>query len=181
MNGAPRTISSFFRITTAAQPRRLTDGKSRNMGPKWSPSGDLLAWSSNARNSRDMDLYIAAPSDPHFVRMFKEVSGQWTVADWSPDETRIAGVEYISINESYIHIVEIATGKTQTIAPRGAIPRPNQSPRVIHNGQRMAARFITSPTRVANSVPLVREDLASGEIRVADGHDFVGRRGVRSQ
>ena len=63
------------------------------MAPRWSPSGDLLAWSSNARNGRDMDLYVAAPSDPHFVRRFKEVSGQWTVADWSPDETRVAAVE----------------------------------------------------------------------------------------
>ena len=44
--------------------------------------------------------------------------GQWTVADWSPDETRVVAVEYISINESYIHIIEVATGKTETVTPR---------------------------------------------------------------
>ena len=32
-------------------------------------------------------------------------------------------VEYISINESYIHIIEIATGKTETITPRRRDPK----------------------------------------------------------
>ena len=62
--------------------------------------------------------FTLPPGDPHFVRRFKEVSGQWSVADWSPDETRVAAVEYISINESYIHIIEVATGKTQSVTPR---------------------------------------------------------------
>ena len=84
--GAPRTISCSSRIAYGGEPRRITDGKSRNTSPKWSPSGELLAWSSNARNGRDMDLYVASPLDPHFTRRFKEVSGNWTVADWSPDE-----------------------------------------------------------------------------------------------
>ena len=65
-----------------------------------------------------MDLYVAAPVDPHFVRRFKEVSGEWTVSDWSPDETKVVVVESISINESYIHIIEVASGRTETITPR---------------------------------------------------------------
>jgi dipeptidyl aminopeptidase/acylaminoacyl peptidase len=82
-----------------------------------------LAWSSNARNGRDMDLYVASPLDPHFIRRFKEVGGQWTVADWSADETKVAAVEYISINESYVHIIEVATGKTEIATPRRAGPQ----------------------------------------------------------
>ena len=116
--GGAENNQFFLQERAGGKPRRITDGKSRNMGPRWSHSGDLLAWSSNARNGRDMDLYVAAPSDPHFVRRFKDVSGQWAVADWSPDETRVAAVEYISINESYIHIIEVATGKTETVTPR---------------------------------------------------------------
>lgn len=116
--GGAENNQFFLQERSGGKPRRITDGKSRNLGPRWSPSGDLLAWSSNARNGRDMDLYVAAPADPHFVRRFKEVSGQWTVADWSPDETKVVAVEYISINESYIHIVDVATGDTETITPR---------------------------------------------------------------
>ena len=150
--GGAENHQLFLQDQAGGEPRRITDGKSRNMAPRWSPSGALVAWSSNARNGRDMDLYVAAPGDPHFVRLFKEVSGQWAVADWSPDETKVAAVEYISINESYIHIIDIATGKTETITPRRTDPtaEPDRH-RAIRNGQGTADRFITSPTRGASS------------------------------
>ena len=70
-----------------------------------------------------MDLYLAAPADPHFQRMLKEVSGQWTVADWSPDESRVVVEEFLSINESYLHLIDIATGATTTITPRRTDPK----------------------------------------------------------
>jgi dipeptidyl aminopeptidase/acylaminoacyl peptidase len=124
--GGAENYQLFLQGRTGGEARRITDGKSRNMAPRWSPSGELLAWSGNARNGRDMDLYVASPLDTHFTRRFKEVSGQWTVADWSPDETHVAAVEYISVNESYIHIIELATGKTETITPRRA--GPNDEP-----------------------------------------------------
>ena len=87
----------FLQDRAGGEPRRITDGKSRNISPEWSPSGELLAWSSNARNGRDMDLYLAAAADSHFRRRLKEVSGQWTVADWSPDETRVVDGGYSSM------------------------------------------------------------------------------------
>jgi dipeptidyl aminopeptidase/acylaminoacyl peptidase len=125
--GGAENYQLFLQDRKGGEARRITDGKSRNMAPKWSPSGSLLAWSSNARNGRDMDLYVAAPTDSHFVRRLKEVSGQWTVSDWSPDETRVAVVEYISINESYIHILEVATGKTEILTPRPSDPRQERA------------------------------------------------------
>jgi Tol biopolymer transport system component len=93
------------------------------LAPKWSPSGDLLPWSGNARSGRDMDLYVAASGDQHFLRRLKQVWGQWSIADWSPDESKVAAVEYVSLNESYIHIIEIATGNTETITLRRAEAR----------------------------------------------------------
>lgn len=113
--GGAENYQFFLQDRKGGEARRITDGESRNMAPKWSPSGSLLAWSSNARNGRDMDLYVAAPTDLHFVRRFKEVAGNWAVSDWSPDETKVVAVESISINESYLHIIEVATGKTETL------------------------------------------------------------------
>lgn len=120
--GGAENYQLFLQDRKGGEARRITDGKSRNMAPKWSPTGSLLAWSSNARNGRDMDIYVAAPNDPNFVRRLKEVSGQWTVSDWSPDETRIVAVEYISINEAYIYTIDVATGKSETITPRPSEP-----------------------------------------------------------
>ncbi len=168
--GGAENNQFFLQEQAGGEPRRITDGKSRNMGPQWSPSGDLLAWSSNARNGRDMDLYVAAPGDPHFVRRFKEVSGQWTVADWSPDETRVAAVEYVSINESYIHIIEIATGKTETITlrPRDPKAEPVSSPCAAMVEGRPVALL---PDRQGKRIPPVgssRSGLRSHRDSVAD-------------
>jgi dipeptidyl aminopeptidase/acylaminoacyl peptidase len=121
--GGAENYQLFLQDRTGGEPTRLTDGKSRNTSPSWSPSGELLAWSSNARNGRDMDLYLAAPADPQFRRLLKEVSGDWGVTDWSPDGRSVVAEEYISITESYLHVIEVATGAVRTITPRRSDPK----------------------------------------------------------
>jgi dipeptidyl aminopeptidase/acylaminoacyl peptidase len=116
--GGAENYQLFLQDRAGGEPRRVTDGKSRNIAPSWSPTGELLAWSSNARNGRDMDLYLAAPADPQFQRRLKTVSGMWIVSDWSPDETKVIAEEYISINESYVHIIDIKGGQSTLITPR---------------------------------------------------------------
>jgi len=146
------------------EPVRITDGKSRNIGPKWSRSGDLLAWSSNARNGVDMDLYVASGSDPHLVRILKEVKGDWSVADWSPDGSKVAAVEYISVNESYISIVEIATGRTQLLTPRPKDPKGETAfasdPKWSADGR--SVFYLTD--QGSEFRRLVRHELSSGKV-----------------
>jgi dipeptidyl aminopeptidase/acylaminoacyl peptidase len=106
------------RATGRAQ--RFTDGKSRNMSPLWSRDGKLLAWSSNARNGRDFDIYVADPAKPGSERRVADLQGQWTPLDWSPDGRRLLLSEDISANESYLHWVDVATGAVKAITPRPA-------------------------------------------------------------
>jgi dipeptidyl aminopeptidase/acylaminoacyl peptidase len=100
---------------------RLTDGKSRNVLADWSNSGNLLAYSSNARNGKDMDIYILDRSSGAPARRLKEVSGDWEVADWSPDDRNVAAVERISINESHVFLIDVGTGQTEPVTPPGAV------------------------------------------------------------
>ena len=44
---------------------------------RWSNSGSRLAWSSNARNGRDMDLFVVDPASPRSARRLKDVDGDW--------------------------------------------------------------------------------------------------------
>jgi dipeptidyl aminopeptidase/acylaminoacyl peptidase len=168
--GGAENYQLFLQDLGPGEPRRVTDGKSRNIAPKWSPTGELLAWSSNARNGRDMDIYVAAPTDPHFVRLLKEVSGEWTVADWSPDETKVAAVEEISINESYIHIIEIATGKTETLTPRRndakAEPISSTDPKWSKDGS--SIYYLTD--KGSEFRQLVHRHLVSNTITTISGH-----------
>jgi dipeptidyl aminopeptidase/acylaminoacyl peptidase len=115
--GGAENYQVFLQDVKGGDATRLTDGRSRNASPKWSNAGKLLAWSSNARTGRDLDLYVADPASPGAARRFKEVAGTWSVADWSPDDRKVAAVESISINESYVHLVDVATGATETVTP----------------------------------------------------------------
>ncbi len=98
----------------------LTDGKSRNTGGAWSHAGDRLIYSSTRRNGRDADQYIINPADPKTDRMLLQLdSGGWGVGDWSPDDKKVLLLEFVSANESYLWIVDVATGEKTLFTPKG--------------------------------------------------------------
>jgi dipeptidyl aminopeptidase/acylaminoacyl peptidase len=98
----------------------LTDGKSRNTGGTWSNGGDQLVYTSTRRNGKDADQYIINPSDPATNRLLLQVdSGGWGTSDWSPDDKKLLVNEFISANESYIWIVDAATGEKMLLTPKG--------------------------------------------------------------
>jgi dipeptidyl aminopeptidase/acylaminoacyl peptidase len=98
----------------------LTDGKSRNTGWNWSNSGDHAVYGSTRRNGRDNDLYIINPSDPKTDRLLLQLEGGgWGVSDWSADDTKLLLSEFISANESYIWLVDVAGGTKTLLTPKG--------------------------------------------------------------
>lgn len=100
---------------------RLTDGKSRNTGAHWSRSGQQLAYTSTRRNGKDNDIYAMDPAKPVSDRLLLQVnSGGWGVADWSADETKLLLEEYVSANESFIHLLDLKTGAKELLTPKGA-------------------------------------------------------------
>ena len=97
----------------------LTDGKSRNLPGSWSSSGDQLAYVSTRRTGQDTDLWVMNPADPktdHLLTRLK--GGGWEPVDWSPDDKTILLQEIVSINESYLWLVNTATGEETAITPR---------------------------------------------------------------
>ncbi len=98
----------------------LTDGKSRNTGRVWSTAGDRIAYGSTRRTGKDVDLYVQDPSDPKRDRLLvKFEGGGWGTLDWSPDDRKILIEEYISINESYLWLVDAARGEKTLLTPKG--------------------------------------------------------------
>jgi dipeptidyl aminopeptidase/acylaminoacyl peptidase len=98
----------------------LSDGKSRNTGPVWSNGGRWLAYGSTRRTGRDVDLYVVDPRDPKTDRRVVELSGGgWGVNDWSPDDTKLLVTEYVSVNETYLWLVDVATGTKYLVTPKG--------------------------------------------------------------
>jgi dipeptidyl aminopeptidase/acylaminoacyl peptidase len=99
----------------------LTDGKSRNTSARWSRDGKQLAYTTTRRNGKDNDVHIMDPFAPETDRaVFQVASGGWSVKSWSHDGKKLLLGEYLSINESRLHLLDIASGKAELLTPPGA-------------------------------------------------------------
>jgi dipeptidyl aminopeptidase/acylaminoacyl peptidase len=97
----------------------LTDGKARNLLGPWSSKGDEIAYMSTRRTGKDTDLWIVNPADPKTDHLLTKLEGGgWQPLDWSPDDKHILLLEGISINESYLWMVDTTTGEKTALTPR---------------------------------------------------------------
>src|SRR5215470_8023537 len=97
----------------------LTDGKARNLLGPWSTKGDELAYMSTRRTGKDTDLWAMNPADPGGDHLLTKLEGGgWEALDWSPDDKKILLKEELSINESYLWLVDTATGEKTALTPR---------------------------------------------------------------
>lgn len=119
--GGAENYQFFFYDQPTGQNVLLTDGKARNTGPSWSHNGGRVAFTSTLRNGRDFDLRLLSLATPGTSELLKELSGSWSLIAWSPDDTQLLLREFISANESYLHIFDLAA---KTLAPIN--PRPQQ-------------------------------------------------------
>ncbi len=139
----------------------LTDGRSRNFGPRWAHDGRLLAYASTRRNGRDADFHVIDPADPSSDRRVAELTGNgWRIADWSPDGSRILAVLYLSINESSLHLIDRETGRPARITPE-------HGERVAYPGGRFlpdGRRILIATDLDSEFLRLARIDLETGEL-----------------
>jgi dipeptidyl aminopeptidase/acylaminoacyl peptidase len=99
----------------------LTDGKSRNTEPRWSYQGDRIAYGSTKRNGNDVDLWVVGANDPGSARLVAQnEGGGWAVSDWSPDGKQLLVINGVSAAESYVWLVDVATGKKDLLTPKAA-------------------------------------------------------------
>ncbi len=110
----------------------LTDGKARNSLGVWSRGGTKLAYTSTRRNGTDADLYVIDPTDPKGDTKVAELGVGWGVVDWAPGDGTILVGEYVSINESYLWLVDVKTGAKTALTPK---PEGKYTPSAYSGGQ----------------------------------------------
>lgn len=110
-NGGDENYQLYRFDTTSGNLTLLTDGKSRNTGGAWSTGGDRIAYESNRRNKKDMDIYVMSPETKSDRLLAEMEGGGYSVADWSPDDRTLLLKEEISINESHLWLMDADTGK----------------------------------------------------------------------
>lgn len=110
----------YFRYDVATgESTLLTDGKSRNTSAQWSSHGDWIAYVSTRRNGEDTDLWVMNPADAKTDHLSTQLKGGgWEPQDWSVDDKTILLMEGISINETYLWLVNTASGEKTELTPR---------------------------------------------------------------
>ena len=137
----------------------LTDGKSRNTNPRWSHSGKWLAYSSTRRNGKDTDLYVMNPADPRKERLLLQCTGGgWSVTDWSDDDSRLVVLEYISINQSHLHVLDVADGTRRQITPKDGQAVSYGRAQFTRDGESV----LSTTDRESEHMRLTRINLATG-------------------
>jgi dipeptidyl aminopeptidase/acylaminoacyl peptidase len=146
---------------------RLTDGKSRNTGARWSRGGEWLAYSSTRRTGRDTDIWVMNPADPETDRLVGQMNGGgWFVQDWSPDDRKLLVLEYVSINESFLHLLDVNTGEKRLITPKTDEKISHGRARFARDGNSL---YVTSD-KDSEFMRLVRMNPANGNQTVLTGH-----------
>ncbi len=98
----------------------ITDGgRSQNSVGVWSDAGNQLAYTTTRRNGADRDVHVMNPAVPGSDRAVLQVSGGgWTVLDWAPDGASLLVLETISVEQSHLWLVDVATGQKTSLSPR---------------------------------------------------------------
>lgn len=113
-------FSQIYRYDLSSKKSHLlTDGKrSQNGGIHWNTKGDKIAYASTKRNGQDRDIYIMDPLNAsNETRLTENTGGGWSVVDWSSDDAQLLIQEGISINESRLYTVDLATGAKTRVLP----------------------------------------------------------------
>jgi dipeptidyl aminopeptidase/acylaminoacyl peptidase len=120
--GGNEFVQLYSYDLAAGRATLLTDGgRSQNGGVTWNHAGDRIAYGSTRRNGADRDLYVMDPANPSSDHRVLEVSGGgWSVLDWSPDDRQLLVTQYLSVNQSFLWVIDAATGAKTALLPPGA-------------------------------------------------------------
>lgn len=139
----------------------LTDGKSRNTGCSWQKSGKEIAYGSTRRNGNDVDIYVMDPRDPKTNHMVAQLDGGgWSASGWSDDGKQLILDETLSINETYLWLLDLQTGQKKLLTPS------KQAEKACYEGGRFSPdgkTIYTTTDRNSEFVRLTAIDVATGK------------------
>lgn len=120
-------VSQLYRYDIASDKitQLTTNEKKRIGGGPWSTAGDrvlytaLATGAASASETFKTELYSIDPADPSSSRLLVAFDGVgWGASDWSPDDKKIVVGRYVSVNESYLYLMDAATGEKVLLTPK---------------------------------------------------------------
>jgi dipeptidyl aminopeptidase/acylaminoacyl peptidase len=123
--GGNEVFRGYRRDLAGGEAVPITPEGQRVQGMTWASSGKQIAYATvpvNRQGSNDRintSLHVADPLKPESARKLAELAGGgWFGFSFSPDEKQLVYVEYVSANEGYLWLLDIATGKSRRITEK---------------------------------------------------------------
>ncbi len=164
--GGDENFQLEFLDPAMGSPVRLTDGRGRAGSGVWSSDGTQYAFPWTVRTGVQTDIYVDDPIDRMQPQMvFEAAETGWDVADWSPDGKSLLLERFVSANESYLYVYDLATREKREIEQ--ASVKASRSPAVFARDGKgvFFASDLGSEFRTLRHV-----DLASGKVTPLTDH-----------
>jgi hypothetical protein len=119
-------VSQLYRydVATGTITPLTSDPKKRIGGGPWSNAGDRYVYSavavvgSGSADGIKTEYYTIDPADSASAKPLAAFDGVgWAVSDWSPDDKKLLVGQYVSANESYLYLYDIASGERSPLTP----------------------------------------------------------------
>jgi len=87
----------------------LTDGQSRHTLGALNRAGTRVAVGINKPKERDTNVFLMDPKTGATELLMAVKGTDWRSAEWSRDDSKLLLLRYVSANESYPHVMDVAT------------------------------------------------------------------------
>ncbi|MFQ5549207.1 MAG: S9 family peptidase, partial [Woeseia sp.] len=96
----------------------LTDGDSRNGATVWDRQGERIAFQSTRRNGASNDIWLMDPKEPSGAELALESPDGtwWGPVEFSDSGSKLLAVNYVSITDSSVHLVDLDSRDRQRLA-----------------------------------------------------------------
>jgi len=123
--GGNEVFRSYRRDAGGGEAVPITPDGQRVQGNAWTDDGKQMVYVTvpvNRQGSNDQivsTVSIVDPEQPDSARKLAELpGGGWFGFSFSPDATQLTYVQYVSANESYLWVMDVASGKTRRLTDK---------------------------------------------------------------
>jgi len=118
--GGSEFAQIFLLDPATGEAEMLSDGESRNGAIVWNRRGTQFAFQSTRRNGASNDIWIMDPEEPvnAEIALTSPDGSWWGPAEFSAGGSKLLVINYVSVVDSRVHIVDLDTG-TNTLMSGG--------------------------------------------------------------
>ncbi len=115
--GGNENFGGYLLDPATGRTRLLTEAGTRNQGFVFSDDGEQIAWAYVPSTEPNYDVFVGDPDDARVRRRVYDGEGAAFPLDFSPDGRRLLMQRYVSVAESHIFILDVATNAITRVAP----------------------------------------------------------------